>query len=191
MAWMRQPYKPPLTWNGQMCFPVELTLQSFPEGIRLCRRPIDEIKNIAVARQSWANLSLKPGEKIGPSIRADLLDIEVEIEPAGATEFGLAVRGHPIRYSFADGMLTVGSESAALKMRSKTLRLRILVDRPSVEVFADEGQVAFSTVYLEGNTNDDISLMASGGDIHVRSLTSTRLESIWLGRKPAGRAQNE
>lgn len=186
MAWMRQPYQPPLTWNGQMCFPVELTLQAFPEGIRLCRQPIDEIENIAVAKQSWSDLRLQPGEKIGPTIPAGLLDIEVEIEPAGATEFGLVVRGHPIRYSMTVGAIGVGPDSAPLKIAGKPLRLRILVDRPSIEVFADKGQVTFSTVYLEGNTNE-IVFTASGGDILLRTLTVTRLESIWLGRKPVER----
>ena len=47
MAWMRYPLDRSLTWNGQMSFPVELTLRAFPEGIRLCRQPIDEINNLA------------------------------------------------------------------------------------------------------------------------------------------------
>lgn len=39
IAWMRYPLDRALTWNGQMSFPVKLTLRSFPEGIRLCREP--------------------------------------------------------------------------------------------------------------------------------------------------------
>jgi hypothetical protein len=63
MAWMRQPLKPPLAWNGQMCFPLKLTLRSFPQGIRLCRQPINEINNLSVSRQSWHDLRIGPGEK--------------------------------------------------------------------------------------------------------------------------------
>jgi len=179
MAWMRQPLKPPLTWNGQMCFPVELTLRSFPEGIGLCRQPIDEINNLSVSRQSWHDLTVGPGEMASPEISADLLDIRVEFEPDMATDFGLIIRGQPVRYSLPRQTLTVGSDSAPLKLANKRLRLRILVDRPSIEVFAEEGQVTISAVYLEGNTSDNISLVADGGKMRVPLLVASRLESIW------------
>lgn len=180
MAWMRQPLKPPLTWNGQMCFPVELTLRSFPEGIRLCRQPIDEINNLSVSRQSWHDLRIGPGEK-GPAITADLMDIRIEIDAGTATDFGLTVRGQPVRYSVPQETLTVGSDSAPLKLADKRLRLRILVDRPSLEVFADIGQVTISAVYLEGNTDNEIRPVADGGSMRVSSLLVSRLESIWPG----------
>jgi fructan beta-fructosidase len=189
MAWMRQPLKPPLTWNGQMCFPVELTLRSFPEGIRLCRQPIDEINNLSISRQTWHDLTIGPVVAKDPAIRVDLLDIRLEIEPGAATDFGLIVRGQPVRYSVPQQTLTVGSDSAPLILADRRLRLRILVDRPSIEVFADEGQVTISAVYLEGNTNQDIRLVAAGGNMRVNSLVVSRLESIWLGNgitsKPA------
>jgi fructan beta-fructosidase len=181
IAWMRQPLKPPLTWNGQMCFPVELTLRSFPEGISLCRQPIDEINNLNVSRQSWRNLTISPGEATEPKINADLLDIRIEIEPeAAATDFGLIVRGQPVRYSVPQQTLTVGADSAPLKLVNKRLRLRILVDRPSLEVFADDGQVTISAVYLEDNARDGIRLVTEGGNMRVPSLKASRLESIWV-----------
>lgn len=180
VAWMRYHLKPPLTWNGQVSFPVELTLRSFPEGIRLCRQPIDEINNLRVSQQSWRDLTVGPGQK-GPEIKSDLLDIRVELELNTATDFGVIVRGHPIRYSVPQQTLTLGSESAPLKLSNKRLRLRILVDRPSIEVYADEGQVTFSAITLD-NTNQDIRLVAEGGKVRVTSLEANRLESIWLGR---------
>jgi hypothetical protein len=41
---------------------------------------------------------------------------------------------------------------------------------------------------LEGDTNDYVTFLASGGAIRIRSLTAAHLESIWLGRKPGAAA---
>src|SRR5947208_2671601 len=48
-------------------------------------------------------------------------------------------------HSTPEGMLTAGSDSAPLKIRNQTLRPRVLIDRSSVEVFAEDGQVTFSS----------------------------------------------
>src|SRR5260370_19777102 len=52
------------------------------------------------------------------------------------------------------------------------------MDRSSIEVFADEGQVTLSEVTLE-NPNQDVTLVAGGGGMRVVSLEANRLESIW------------
>jgi fructan beta-fructosidase len=178
IAWMRYPTSPAITWNGQMSFPVELTLRSFPEGIRLCREPVDEVNNLRMAQQTWSNLSVPSGEKALPELRAGLLDIRAQLKSDGATDFGLMIHGHALRYSTADQTLRLDSRSAPLKLPESGLRLRILVDRSSIEVFADQGQVTLAAVTLE-NKNQDVALVAGGGSMRVVSLEANRLESIW------------
>jgi sucrose-6-phosphate hydrolase SacC (GH32 family) len=180
IAWMRYPLDLSLTWNGQMSFPVELTLRAFPEGIRLCRQPIDAINNLRVSQQSWRDLSVAAGNKPVPEIDADLLDLRAEIKSAGATDFGLVVHGQSIRYSSADQTLRVGTVSAPLKLTNGTLQLRILADRSSIEMFADYGQVTIAAVTL-AHPDHTVSLVAGGGPMRVVSLEANRLETIWPG----------
>ena len=182
MAWMRYPLEPRLTWNGQMSFPVEFTLWAFPEGIRLCRQPIDEVANLRVSQQAWRDLSIGPADNMGPVINGELLDIRAEIERAGATDFGLVVHGQEIRYSTADETLRLGDVTGPLKLLTNRLRLRILVDRSSIEVFADRGQVTLSIISLASRSDTNARFFAEGGKIRVASLEANRLESIWLGR---------
>jgi fructan beta-fructosidase len=186
VAWTKYPAEPRLTWNGQTSFPVELTLWSFPDGIRLCRRPIDEIKNLRVSQQSWRDIAVAAGEKLIPEIQGDLLDIRAEIESAGARSFGLVVHGQRIQYSVADGMLRMGNVSAPLKLRDNRLSLRILVDRSSIDVFADRGQVTISTVTVDSRTDKNVSLLAEDGKIRCVSLEANRLESIWPPQRAGG-----
>jgi fructan beta-fructosidase len=183
MAWMRYPPEPRLTWNGQMSFPVELTLWSFPEGIRLCRRPAEEIENLRASRKSWRDLTVAQGENVPLQLTGDLLDIRAEIEAGGAREFGLKVLGHEIKYSVAKAVLGLGEIAAPLKLPDNRLRLRILVDRSSIEVFADHGQVTLSAVVLSDSRDRNSSLAADGGKIRVVSLETNQLESIWLQKR--------
>ena len=182
VAWMRYPKQAEVTWNGQVAFPVRLSLRKFPEGIRLCRQPISEIENLRVSQQTWKDLKVNSEKKSIPELRVELLDLQTEIKLAGAQEFGISVRGQIIRYSVADQALHLGSVSAPLKLPEGRLRLRILVDRSSLEVFADEGEVTFSIVTLE-NADNDVSFFSNGGEIRVVSLEANHLESIWRMRE--------
>jgi fructan beta-fructosidase len=77
-----------------------------------------------------------------------------------------------------DQKLRLDSFSAPLKLTDEELRLRILVDRSSIEVFADQGQVTLSAVTLD-NTNHNLALYTDHGSVQVLSLTVNHLESIW------------
>jgi fructan beta-fructosidase len=182
--WMRYPETPRLSWIHQVSFPTELTLRSFPEGIRLCRQPIDEIDNLRIAQKRFRDIEAGAGHT-PLDIAGDLLDLRVELAPSTATTFGLTVRGHQISYSTVSQKLRVGAVEAPLKLNAGKLRLRILIDRPSIEVFADEGQVSISQVVLEQKSapapNQGASLDAEGGKVRLVSLEANRLESIWAG----------
>jgi sucrose-6-phosphate hydrolase SacC (GH32 family) len=182
VAWMRYPAQSNLTWNGQVSFPVKLSLRKFPEGIRLCRVPISEIDNLRGSQQSWKDLKVKSGKHWVPEMHSDLLDLRIEIRVGDAKEFGISIRDQIIRYSVTEQELHLGSALAPLKLPEGTLRLRILVDRSSIEVFANEGEVTFSLVTLE-STGHDVSLFSDGGEIHVASLEANHLESIWRFRR--------
>jgi fructan beta-fructosidase len=181
ISWMRYPLIPRLSWIGQMSFPVELTLRSFPEGIRLCRNPIDELNNLRVAQQRWRDLEMGPGST-PLEISGDLLDIRAEIEPRGAERFGFTIHNHEISYSNDARILRVDGTEAPLKQASTVLRLRILVDRSSIEVFAGDGQVTISNVVLTEPVHRTVVLNADG-KVRLVSLEVNQLESIWLGRR--------
>lgn len=172
IAWMRYPFEPRLSWNSQMSFPVELTLRSFSEGLRLCRQPVEQVKTLRVAQQSWRNTDTLP------EIKGELLDIEAELEIPVSGEVGLLVHGQEIQYSRGKGTLTSGAATAPLKLTGDRLKLRILVDRPSMEVYADYGQVSLSTVDLVEKKDTTVRL-APGAKTRVVSLDVNQLESIW------------
>jgi fructan beta-fructosidase len=165
-----------------MSFPVRLSLRKLPDGIRLTREPIRQIENLYISEQTWTNLTVDSGEKKMSEIQDELLDLKTEMESAGAEEYGIVVHGQTLRYFPSRHELQVGSVTAPLTLADNKLRLRILVDRSSVEIFANEGEVTFSLVDLE-KKSQDIEFFAKGGKVKVTRLEANRLESIWLDRR--------
>ena len=178
--WMRYPETPRLSWIHQVSFPVELSLRTFPDGIRMCRKPIDEIKNLRIAQQRFGDTSI-PDQGTQLDVKGDLLDLQVEIAPGSAKSFGINARGHQISYLTATRKLRVDASEAPLVFTGKTLRLRMLIDKPSIEVYADEGQVTVASVILEPPADQSVRLTAEGGTARLVSLEVNQLESIWLG----------
>ena len=180
IAWMSYPRTPRLTWMGQMSFPCQLTLRTFPEGIRLCRQPIERIKNLYIEEDSWHDLGLQPGDNPLAQISGDLFDIRAEIELAGASEFGIVTRGESVSYSVTDKTVSCLDRSAPLEPMSGRIKLRILVDRASIEVFGNDGKVSLSNAFFPNATDTCLEMFTKGGGIRVVSLEFGRIESIWL-----------
>lgn len=98
IAWMRGGKYPRMPFNQQMSFPCELTLRTFPEGIRLCRTPVREVEKLYRQTQHWQKLVLRPGDNPLRKIEGELFDIRADLVPGHAAEVVLKVRGEPIRY---------------------------------------------------------------------------------------------
>jgi fructan beta-fructosidase len=180
IGWLKYPHQSTLTWDGQMSFPVTLSLLRLPEGIRLIRQPVDSIYDLRIAQQTWRDINVENEKKI-PELSGKLLDLNLTIAPGGASAFGLRVNGKDIFYSTTDRQLHVGEVSAPLSLQNGLLRLRVLIDRSSIEVFTYPGQVSISTVVLDP-TDSVISLISRGGISNVQILEANTLESSWLAK---------
>ena len=179
ITWMNGGKYPNMPFNQQMSFPCELTLRSTPEGIRLFRQPVREIENIHERKHSCKDQALKPGENLLSGISGELFDICAEIEPGNATEVGFTVRGEKIQYDVAERKLSCLGRSASLEPSQNTIKLQILVDRASIEVFGNDGRVSMTSCFLPDLENTNLGIYASGGEARVVSIDVHELRSIW------------
>lgn len=178
IAWMAKGRYPGMPFNQQMSFPVELTLRSFPEGVRLCTQPIKEIEKLHGKKHAWSG-TLQPGKKPLSDVRGDLFDVRLEIEPANATEVGLSIRGTPIQYNVKEQTLTCLGSSAPVKLVDGRLSLQVLVDRTSIEIFAADGRVNMAFCFLPPADNQNVTVYAQGGAAKVLKFAVIELQSIW------------
>jgi fructan beta-fructosidase len=67
--------------------------------------------------------------------------------------------------------------------RDGKIRLRILVDWSSVEVFAGGGRVTITDQVFPDATSDGVQVFAEGGSVEVEKLDIRRLRSAWTRRR--------
>ena len=177
IAWMNGGEYPQMPFNQQMSYPCVLTLHREPEGLRLRRWPAKEIAAIHEKPTSWRELTLKPGDNPLHALSGELWDIEAEFEIGDAAAFGLRVRGAEVRYDAAAQTLTSLGRTAPLKPRNSRVKLRLLADRTSLEVFGNDGQISLTSCFLPAPNEKGLAVFAEGGAAKLVSLTAFPLRS--------------
>ena len=179
IGWMSGGQYPAMPFNQQMTFPVELTLHTTSEGIRLHKNPVREISRLYAKSRRWKNQEVQPGANPLAGIKGDLFDLEAEVEPRNASAFGFVVRGTKVSYTIADRKLSALGKTAELAPVHQRIKLRLLVDRTSLEVFANDGRVTMSSCFLPAPEQRGIAFYAEGGAAKLVSLQVRELKSAW------------
>lgn len=178
---------PTTPWRGAMAIPRELTLSGGSSNgnddggkpalrSSIAAAPAGVLSSGAASeRQLTVADESKPlGEDF--SSRSQLLD--VELTPDGAAEAGINLRGLKIRYQAQSGTLTVDRSGAgtsnfsdkfspyhqvSVPLVDGKLKLRILLDTSSVEVFAPGSGTVVTDLFLPDWSTTDTSVFSEGG----------------------------
>lgn len=180
---------PTAPWRGAMAVPRELTLAKNDGGRPALRSAIASAPAAALSGGAAAErrISVKDGSQPlgnGFSARSQLLD--VELEPDGATEAGVVLRGSAdgrnglrITYQPQSGTLTVDRSAAGttnfsdkfsryhhvkVPLTDGKLKLQILLDASSVEVFAPGSGTVITDLFLPEWNNTESSVFSKGGN---------------------------
>ena len=139
--------------------------------------PIEEIKRLYTGSFTLRDHIIKPGENPLSELSGDLFDIAMDVETGSATEFGL--RLHETSVTYAGGKVTSLGAAARVTAKEGRVRLRILIDRTSIETFVNDGEAALPCCFAPKNQDTGLELYAKGGDAIIRSLRVSKLRSIW------------
>ena len=178
VGWMRNSDFPGEAFNQQMSAFVTLMLKDTgDEGVRLFAWPIEEYESIrgTAADVGETELAGDP-ETIGSG---EMLDIEATFELGDARTVGMTIRGRELTYDTTTHRLRYGDIDAPLPVMDGTLELRILVDRGSVEIFAEGGYVVLAESIRPGEGDEAISVFARDGKAKLKSATLYPMRSMW------------
>jgi len=100
------------------------------------------------------------------------------VRPGRASEFGLRMHGQAVTWA-QDKKLSCLGRSASLSPVAGVIRLRILLDRTSLEVFANGGQVSMSSCLVPAEQDTPLELYAKGAEVQIESLRVHKLRSAW------------
>lgn len=173
---------PGMPFNQQMTFPVELTLRTTADGPRLFAEPVKEIAVLHKKKHSWNDLKLADTEHTLKDVEAELVHLTARFEVGKAASVEFNIRGVPIKYDAKKKQLSLRGVTTAPAPVDGKIQIEILVDRGSVEVFANGGRVAMSSGGITPADNRAISIAVSGAST-FQSLAVFELESAWLRTK--------
>jgi sucrose-6-phosphate hydrolase SacC (GH32 family) len=179
IAWMAGGKYPAMPFNQQFTFPVELTLRSTSQGVRLYRQPVRERELLRQRTQRWEQVTLQPGANLIPQTDCELFEVCAEIDPCEAQAVGLLVRGHDLCYDLSTGELSALDKRAAVALEGGRLRLQALIDRTSLEVFAQDGLVSMSSCFLPEAADWNLEFYTRGGAARLVTLEVHELASAW------------
>lgn len=200
--WLYGKQTPTTPWRGADSFPRELSLKTIGGAPQLVSEPIEGLSALhsgdAVA--SMKDTTVKDQTTALEGGGAEL-EIDTVLKQTDAKRFGVNVRTGKdqftqIGYDTSTNELYIdrtksgdvsfdpkfpGVHRAPLALDNGQLKLRIIVDASSVEVFADQGQVTLTDQIFPDPDSAGLSVFAEGGSAQVSSLDAWKLGSIWQG----------
>ena len=200
--WQYAAKLPTSPWRGQMTIPRKLSLRSTPAGLRLAQQPADEIQSLReqqfeAAGRSAGELNFKLAS-VAPKLGSSF-ELETEFSMGSSAESGLKLFVGPdealvIGYArqreklFIDrthaGVTEFSKDfpartEASLTINGDKLTLHMLIDRNSVELFAQQGQVTMTNLVFPSTQAPRIETYVRGGQLASVSLKAWRLRSIY------------
>ena len=173
LAWMREGQYPDMPFNQQITFPRELTLRTTPAGPRIFRVPIREIALLHKKAHAWAPFPLKPGESKPIPAAGDLFQIQAQVDIPEGSALTFSLRGQTLVLT----RQAMDCGSGPVSVSGSLENVEILVDRSSVEVFANDGEASLSKCFIPQGSS--LAVESTRGSATIRSLRVFELNSSW------------
>ncbi|GHH75189.1 glycoside hydrolase family 32 protein [Promicromonospora soli] len=199
-SWQYAGGTPTTPWRGAMTVPHELALKTIDGEARLTQQPVTSLRSLrdgeAVAAR---DVTIREGSIPFADGRADgkALEIDATFSLAEADRFGLKVATGPgqetvIGYDALTQELYVdrtrsgevgfnpgfpGVHRAPLPAQDGKVRVKVLLDWSSVEVFGADGEVVLTDQVFPDPGSDGVELFAEGGTGRLEAIRVWHLAS--------------
>jgi fructan beta-fructosidase len=138
------------------------------------------VDDLGVKKHTMKDRVVKPGENALAGVRGELLDVRAEVEAPKSGSFELNLRGVVATYDADRQAVRCGKQVMALKPSAGKVRLRLLLDRGSLELFGNDGEVALSLAARPAGQS--LGFTCKGGNVKVVSLEVYEVRSVWAKR---------
>ena len=192
---------PTKNWRSAMTLPRELSLIKTEKGVRLAQNPVLEADKLR-RQKLFARRNFTVGSEFKLNAQSPLNEIvfEVDLSKTTARDFGISLsnkQGENYRIGFNaasncfySDRTKAGShkfaDNFALKKHTaprigdhRILKMRLLFDAASAELFADDGKTALTDIFFPTQDFNDFEIYAQDGTIRLFQLQMWKLKSIW------------
>ena len=182
-SWKYADKLPTSPWRGQTSFPRRLELMKSDDGLRLMQEPASEIESlrtdhVQLRNATWAEARALVSSRHWP----ETLEIVAELELNNVQEFGFVLRkgtsfgtrvGYDPQWSdvYIDRTHTgevivspaiTARHEAPVNIKHGRIQMHILLDRSSIELFANKGAVTITDLIYPRVQDQDLGLYANG-----------------------------
>lgn len=187
MSWLRGGY-PGMPFSQAMTIPRELKLKRTPEGPRLTSYPVKEVNKLRrkriyryddnLDRKAIPHMvSLEKGNAVDIDLRLSLRQKNVKSNQEDKL-ISIEIMGQQLTYDLNSSILKIGALQAFVP-RNEFLKLRLIVDRTSVELFANDGEVALSHSFVPDlNKNPSLEINDTGRAL-IQQMAIHTMQAIW------------
>ncbi|MEM7531947.1 MAG: glycoside hydrolase family 32 protein [Chloroflexota bacterium] len=188
-------------WSGVLSLPVVISPASDGKSIRYA--PVAELQALRQGLYEQHDLTVEADiDRPLAEVRGDCLELELEMAPNGATEFGVKLRCAPdgteetsVFFSVASSTIQIDYQRASLcddlTYQSETwvqsapfdfeeddlVKLRVFLDHSVLEVFAGDQRYLAQRIYPMHPDTLGVKLFSRGGDTVVRKLRAWQMEA--------------
>jgi sucrose-6-phosphate hydrolase SacC (GH32 family) len=197
--WQYAAQQPTSPWRGQMTLPRKLSLHETADGIRLFQAPVDEMQQLAQAKM---DVSGSTDSQLNVQFAKTQLNrnhtyqLLSTVDLGKAAEAGWKVLAHDGTYTLVgydkqkgvvyvdrthSGTVQLNNDfpartEAPLKL-SGPLNLDLVIDRDSVELFANRGSITMTNLVFPNPGATTIEFYSKGGRTGKVSAHLTELKS--------------
>lgn len=197
--WRYANLTPTVEWRSAMTLPRVLTLKTGAAGVQLVQKPVTDLQKLREQDHSWEEVAVRPGQNLLAGVHGDIFEIECEIDLGNAAEVGLKLRKSAaeetvVGYDSATQTLFIDrcksgetefheafgcKHGVPLEPQNGRLKLHIFVDQSSIEVFANDGEIAITDQIFPDPSSKGMELYVSEGEAKMISLRMNLLKSIY------------
>ncbi|MCX6880387.1 MAG: GH32 C-terminal domain-containing protein [Verrucomicrobia bacterium] len=161
-------------------FPLELSLQTTPDGVRLYADFVSELAQLRNPGSTQKDLTVKAVTPLKVGDVSQPVEMVAAFEPGSATKVSFTGAELNLTWNAGSKEIEVNGEKARLTPKNGRVELHILLDLPSVEAVTNGGEAYLikSRDYRKLGEKSPMEIRAEGGDVKFSRLEVYPLKSI-------------
>jgi fructan beta-fructosidase len=186
-SWMQGGEYPNMPFNQQFTIPRNLTLHTTPDGIRLYMMPVKEIENLRTEKPFIVSSTLSGVDKAFKvtSLKGECFEIEMEfnLKSYKASDTSNVIRieifGQEIIYDLGKKTIDLAGINAPLSPVGDKIKLRLIIDRTSIELFANNGVIQIAKCFVNKDKVQANLAISGTKNLAEFKVEAYQLKSVW------------
>ena len=185
--WQYATSVPTKAWRSATTLPRELTLTNTPQGLRLMQRPVKETEALRSATVTVPLTVIKEVQSMETTSAAQEMELIFDLSKTSANDVGVVLSNTKnekveIGYNISSKQFYIdrtaagkmdfsnnfaGRQYAPRQVSNTNLKMHLYIDVASVELFADDGSVAMTSIFFPNEDFNKTQLYAKNGSTQL------------------------